>query len=284
MNPSEQKTNLIYWACAAFFILIVARGVYWWVKLFLRNYKMKKPLVMDTSWFRRNNTENLKKLSNNYNLLITDALVDEIFTTDDQKEKLISRLNDCKNFLFWATEVSVLIKCEIKKLKGFPFSEENRKFFINKCDSLNFPIQPPKELSAFLTEMKEDIEGPEMVKAMRDSLKDSKIKENVKTQDILNLVKTCLNNCVIKHSFPKELISKIDPNWVLYKKIEVMIVYQRDMERYNQPDQTNDKKLAHDSVDMGIVTYGSIFKGLATKDKIMKDIFKTVCPEGEIIG
>ncbi|MBM4056320.1 MAG: hypothetical protein FJ264_16945 [Planctomycetes bacterium] len=270
-------------------------------------------IVVDKSWLQSLSDINvLKEIALKHRIVVTDILLYEISTTFDKSKKLscFNKLLKLHNALEFLPNTGYIIRKEMRlpvvqhelEHKLYPrdlypsfyeglskLADKNAKSG-NIYNALYYNHFENKDV-AFLKKIGSCISNyfPEIRRLKSGENKDTinKIIKAIGCDE--GIVKSFYKNIYrisdVVHGInmfpPVELLSK---KWALFRHVQVYliaaIIYVGKYGDGNILIQS--KKFGHDSVDYEYIISGALANGIATKDKLVKEIFTVCCPDGII--
>lgn len=205
----------------------------------------------------------------------------EVCTTDDQKRKeLLGKLHGLSRHIDLLDHIGTLYKYEINKQRPCsPVTKHFAKGVLNP----NFTFQFTDEQDRIFKEERDYLENrsanefQHIVKeiAMKNQGLD---KKNICHAEVVRQVYSRLRVQASKLP-PAELL---DEHWAIYRKVQVDLLATFDYSySYNGSNFCiRQEKMAHNQIDFRLCIVGALVGGLATRDKIMRRYFQTICPSG----
>lgn len=270
-------------------------------------------IVVDKSWLQSLSGINaLEEIALKHRIVVTDILMYEISTTSDMPKKLscFNKLLKVRNSLEFLPHTGDIIRKEI----NLAFSQhelEHKLYPSNLYPSFYVGLAKLADMNAKAGNISNNLyydyfenKNVEFMKNIGSSISNyfpeiRGLKPGENKDTVNKMIKTIGCDEEIVKSFykniynisddvhgvnmfpPVELLSK---KWALFRHVQVCliaaIIYVGKYGDGNTLIQS--KKFAHDSVDCEYIISGTLSNGIATKDKLVKDIFTACCPDGII--
>jgi hypothetical protein len=269
-------------------------------------------IVIDKSWLQSSSAaHDLRKIAAKNRIVITDILMYEISTADNNSKKLscFKKLLSSHHSLEFLPNTGALIRHELSShSSGHTLEDKLYPSFLypnflvslskyadktvkagnvfNKLYYVHFENNDVEFLKKFGSCISYDFPEIRGIKPGEKTDIINKIKQTIGRDE--EVVKSyykkiySLSDNVDANDFPPvELLSK---NWALFRHVQVYLIAAIIFAgRYGYGNlHIQSKKLAHDCVDFEYLISGTLANGMATKDNLFKEIFSICCPDGTL--
>jgi len=270
-------------------------------------------IVIDKSWLQSSSGAGaLRKIAAKHRIVVTDILMYEISTTDNNSKKLscFNKLRSIHDSLDFLPNTGALIRDELSSHSPGHTLEDKLYpsffypyFLVRLSKFADKTVESGNVYNKLYHDYFENKDVDFLKKLgsciSRDFPEIRGIKPGEKTDDIKRIKQTigrdeevvnsyyqkiyCLSDNVGEvNSFPPvELLNK---NWALFRHVQIYLIAAINFAgKYGDGNLTiQSKRLAHDCVDFEYLISGTLANGMATKDNLMKEIFWTCCPDGTL--
>jgi hypothetical protein len=230
-------------------------------------------VVIDKSFLQQADYNELSRIiSNGFRLLLTARIAYEIDTTDtmEERQRCLRALNVFKD------NVDLIEEDGSNGLLGYEINEKKPSGYVLQ----SYIHSIPHNLGQYLQGINSSQWVEDFEKYPADDFKNIVLEIKNKVP-LLN--KDDLRKCnIVRDIYARLMNSKpiecIDVHWLIFRRIQVDGWMVLDRAR------VNDQNRLHDRIDSRVVDVALLTKGLATNDKLMKNIFKFFCPEGKLFS
>lgn len=277
------------------------------------DYQIMAYIVIDKSWLQSSSgASDLRKIAAKHRIVVTDILMYEISTTDNNSQRLscFNKLLSFHNSLDFLPNTGALIRDELTLHSSghtledklypsflYPYFLVSLSKFADKTVRAgnvfnelyyehfeNRDVEFLKRLGSCIS-----IDFPELrgIKPGAKTTIINKIKQTIgRDEEIVKSyyrkIYNISDNVSEVNVFPP--VELLNQHWALFRHVQVYLIAAIIFAgKYGDGNlHIQSKKLAHDCVDFEYLISGTLVNGMATKDNLMKEIFSICCPDGII--
>ncbi|HZF12950.1 MAG TPA: hypothetical protein VFE33_29525 [Thermoanaerobaculia bacterium] len=262
---------------------------------------MKTLIVLDKSYLQGATREEINKLCGDYTVLMPEALFFELLTTQEKvRTACFRKLPAVENPVELITHIGALLAHEVEthtpatpvhgrytrmrfvfnsrlSSGSFNLSEEQRAGIVGWERDIAESVAEFKERAAVTDRWFPSLAGyrPGMPKDGIEKLRQAIGTDSQMIRDIYDAIRHA--------SFPPAAV--LDERWAFYRWVQVQLLAVLEyIRRYGIGNALEASwRIPNDVIDMQYTTTGSLVGALASRDAVVQETFKLLCPDGQLV-